>query len=222
MPFDEAAGFLITYGTAYYALVDRAALRAGETVLVLGASGGLGLAALELAKALGAHVVAAVSSEEKAAFARSRGADATLVYPSGPFDTAEAVKALAGLFKSACGAQGADVIVDPVGGAYCEAALRAIAWEGRHLVIGFPAGIPKLPLNLVLLKSCQVVGVFWGAFEARDPAALARHVSALFALYEKGAIKPAISRRFSLENAAEAIAALANRDALGKLIVLIN
>jgi NADPH2:quinone reductase len=143
---------------------------------VLGAAGGVGISAVELGKAYGARVIAAVSSEEKLAFAMKHGADDGVVYPAGPFDK-NGTKALADLFKKACGENGADVIYDPVGGDYSEAALRAIAWEGRLLVVGFPAGIPKLPLNLTLLKSCQVVGVFWGAFLRRDPAAYAANLA---------------------------------------------
>ena len=168
MPFDEASALILTYGTSIYALKDRAKLKKGETLLVLGAAGGVGLSAVELGKAYGARVIAAVSSEDKLAFAKKHGADDGVVYPPGPFDKAGA-KALADLFKQACGEKGADVIYDPVGGDYSEAALRSIAWEGRFLVVGFPAGIAKLPLNLTLLKSCEVVGVFWGAFARRDP-----------------------------------------------------
>jgi NADPH2:quinone reductase len=221
MPFDEAAAFLMTYGTSYYALKDRAALKEGETLLVLGAAGGVGSAAVEIGKAMGAHVIAAASSEEKVAAAKSWGADEGFVYASGPFD-AEGRKQLAESFKRACGEKGADVIYDAVGGDYTEAALRAIAWEGRHLVIGFPQGIPKLPLNLALLKSCQVVGVFWGAFAARDPRANAANTRELFALYEKGAIRPRVSKIFPLEQAGAAIAWLAGRKAMGKVVVKVG
>jgi NADPH2:quinone reductase len=218
MPFDEAAAFIMTYGTSYYALVQRAALKAGETLLVLGAAGGVGLAAVEIGKAMGARVIAAVSSAEKLAFAKAHGADDGIVYPRGPFDKA-GTKALADLFKGACGADGANVIYDPVGGDYAEAALRAIAWEGRFLVVGFPAGIPKLPLNLTLLKSCQVVGVFWGAFTRREPAENAANIRALLGLYAKGAIRPQISARYPLAEAGTAIAQLAARAVMGKIIV---
>ena len=162
---------------------------------MLGAAGGVGLSAVELGKAYGARVIAAVSSEDKLAFAKKHGADDGLVYPPGPFDKAGA-KALADLFKEACGENGADVIYDPVGGDYSEAALRSIAWEGRFLVVGFPAGIAKLPLNLTLLKSCDVVGVFWGAFARRDPKANAANIAELMQLYAEGAIKPLISERY--------------------------
>jgi NADPH2:quinone reductase len=218
MPFDEASALVLTYGTTIYALKDRGHLRKGETLLVLGAAGGVGIAAVELGKAYGARVIAAVSSEDKLAFARKHGADDGLVYPPGPFDKAGA-KALADLFKQACGDNGADVIYDPVGGDYTEAALRAIAWEGRLLVVGFPAGIPKLPLNLTLLKSCQVVGVFWGAFSRRDPAANAANLAELMQLYAKGAIKPVVSEHYPLAKAGEAIARLGARKAMGKIVV---
>lgn len=221
MPFDEAAALLMTYGTTYYALKDRAHLKPGETLLVLGAAGGVGSAAIELGKAMGARVIAAASSAEKVEVAKSWGADDGVVYPLGPFDR-DGQKKLAEIFKSVCGEKGADVIYDPVGGDYSEAALRAIAWEGRFLVIGFPAGIPKLPLNLTLLKSCQVVGVFWGAYAQRDPKGNARNGMELFALYEKGAIKPRISRRFPLSEAGTAISWLASRQALGKVVVTVD
>ena len=218
MPFDEASALVLTYGTTIYALKDRGHLKKGETLLVLGAAGGVGISAVELGKAYGARVIAAVSSEEKLAFAMKHGADDGVVYPAGPFDK-NGTKALADLFKKACGENGADVIYDPVGGDYSEAALRAIAWEGRLLVVGFPAGIPKLPLNLTLLKSCQVVGVFWGAFLRRDPAANAANLAELMQLYAKGAIKPVVSERFPLAKAGEAIARLGARKAMGKIVV---
>ena len=218
MPFDDAASFILTYGTSYYALKNRAQLRAGETLLVLGAAGGVGLAAVELGKAAGARVIAAASSDEKVALARRRGADAGVVYPPGPFDKAGA-RALADLLKTACGPNGADVIYDPVGGEYAEAALRSIAWNGRFLVIGFPAGIPKIPLNLALLKSCNIIGVFWGAFTRREPEANDTNTRELIELYARGAIKPEISEHFPLERAGEAIAHLAARKAMGKIVV---
>lgn len=220
MPFDEAAALLMTYGTSYHALKDRARLQPGETLLVLGAAGGVGSAAVELGKAMGAHVIAAASSEQKIEAAKSWGADAGLVYPSGPFD-GDGRKKLSELFKSAGGEKGADVIYDAIGGDYAEAALRSIGWEGRFLVVGFPAGIPKMPLNLALLKGCEIVGVFWGAFAQRDPAANARNTAELFALYEKGAIKPRVSERFPLGRAGEAIARLSGRHAIGKIVVTV-
>ena len=216
--FEEGSALLMTYATAIHALVDRGRLRAGQTLLVPGAAGGVGLAAVEIGKALGARVIAAVSSNEKAAVARAAGADEAIVYPPGPFDR-DSHKALAGLFKEAVGPAGADVILDPVGGDYSEAALRSIAWEGRFLVVGFPAGIAKLPLNLTLLKSCDVCGVFWGGFFARDPGRNAEHVEQLFRWWAEGKIAPKISGTYPLERAGEAIAALRDRRALGKLVV---
>ncbi|HEX8643816.1 MAG TPA: NADPH:quinone oxidoreductase family protein [Allosphingosinicella sp.] len=216
--FEEGSALILTYATSIHALLDRGRLQAGQTLLVLGAAGGVGLAAVELGKAYGARVVAAVSSEEKAEAARAAGADAVLVYPHGPFDK-EASKALSQRFKEAVGPTGADVIYDPVGGDYAEPALRAIAWEGRYLVVGFPAGIPKLPLNLTLLKSCDVCGVFWGAFAARDPNANAAHIATLFRLWEEGRIAPRVSATWPLERAGEAIAHMAARKAVGKLVV---
>jgi len=221
MPFDEAAAFIMTYGTSYYGLKDRGHLKAGETLLVLGAAGGVGLAAVELGKAMGARVIAAASSQAKVDLAIRHGADSGVVYPAGPFDK-DGTKALAGLFKDACGANGADVIYDGVGGDYAEAALRSSAWEGRFLVIGFPAGIPRIPLNLALLKSCDIVGVFWGAAVARDPKAHQQNVRELFDLYKAGKIKPYVSERFPLAKAADAIAHLASRKAMGKVVVTMD
>ena len=219
--FAEGAALLLTYATSIHALVDRGRLKEGQTLLVLGAAGGVGLAAVELGKAYGAKVVAAVSSEEKAGAARKAGADAAIVYPVGPFDR-DRQKALSQLFKDAVGPAGADVIFDPVGGDYAEPALRAIGWEGRYLVVGFPAGIPRLPLNLTLLKSCDVCGVFWGAFAARDPKANAAHVQTLFRLWDEGRIAPKISETYPLERAGDAIRAVAERRAIGKLVVEIG
>jgi NADPH:quinone reductase len=218
MPFDEASALVLTYGTSIHALKDRAKLQKGETLLVLGAAGGVGLSAVELGKAMGARVIAAASSQEKVELARKHGADLGLVYPAGPFDKAGA-RALADLFKGVCGENGADVIYDPVGGDYSEAALRSIAWEGRFLVVGFPAGIAKLPLNLTLLKGCQVVGVFWGGFTQRDPQANAANIAELMRLYERGAIRPLVSERYPLAKAGAAIARLAGRQAMGKIVV---
>jgi NADPH:quinone reductase-like Zn-dependent oxidoreductase len=219
--FEEGSALILTYATTIHALLDRGRLKQGETLLVLGAAGGVGLAAVELGKAYGARVIAAVSSEEKAQAARAAGADATLVYPRGPFDK-EQSKALAGQFKQAVGGEGADVIYDPVGGDYAEPALRSIAWEGRYLVVGFPAGIPRLPLNLTLLKSCDVRGVFWGAFAARDPQANAAHLQTLFGLWEEGKIAPKVTRTWPLAQGGEAIAHMAARRAVGKLVVTMD
>ena len=213
--FEQGSALLMTYATAIHALVDRGRLSAGQTLLVLGAGGGVGVAAVEIGKALGARVIAAASSQEKAAAARDAGADATIVYPTDDIDP----KALSQLLKDAVGPSGADVILDPVGGVYSEAALRSIGWEGRFLVVGFPAGIPRLPLNLTLLKSCDVCGVFWGAFAARDPERNAAHVAQLFRWWDEGRIAPKISATFPLERAADAISALRNRSAIGKLVV---
>jgi NADPH2:quinone reductase len=221
MPFDEAAALLMTYGTSQYALKDRAQLRSGETLLVLGAAGGVGLAAVELGKVMGARVVAAASSAEKLALARSHGADEGVQYPAGPLDKTQA-RALTDRFKAACGAEGAQVIYDGVGGDYTEAALRAIGWQGRHLVVGFTAGIPKLPLNLPLLKSCQIVGVFWGEFTTRYPAQHAANVEALMVLYGEGRIRPAVTERFALARGGEAIARLGSREARGKIVVIVD
>lgn len=216
--FATGASLLMTYGTTIHGLKDRGHIKAGETVLVLGAAGGVGLSAVELAKAFGARVVAAVSSEEKAAVAREAGADDVVIYGRPPFDKAQS-KALAEQFKAACGPNGADIVYDIVGGDYSEPALRAIAWEGRFLVVGFPAGIAKLPLNLTLLKSCDVCGVFWGAWTAREPAAFKAEVEELFALLKAGKINPRVSQRFSLDEGREAIALLENRQAMGKVVV---
>jgi NADPH2:quinone reductase len=219
--FVDGSALILTYATTIHALLDRGGLKEGETLLVLGAAGGVGLAAVELGKAFGARVIAAASSEEKAEAARAAGADAAIVYPRGPFDK-DGAKALSQLFKEAVGPDGADLVYDPVGGDYTEAALRAIAWEGRLLVIGFPAGIPKLPLNLTLLKSCDVRGVFWGAFAARDPKANAAHLRTLFRLWEEGKIAPKVSRTWPLAQGGEAIAHMAARRAVGKLVVTMD
>ncbi len=219
--FVDGAALLLTYATSIHALYDRGNLADGETLLVLGAAGGVGLAAIELGKARGARVIAAVSSDDKAQAARDAGADDVIVYPRGPFDT-EGSKALAQQFKAVVGPNGADVIYDPVGGGYAEPALRSIAWGGRYLVVGFPAGIPKLPLNLTLLKSCDVRGVFWGAFAARDTAANAAHVATLFKLWDEGRIGPRVSATYPLARGGEAIAALAARSVIGKVVVTLD
>lgn len=221
MPFDQAAAFIMTYGTSYYALKNRGHAKAGETLLVLGAAGGVGLAAVELGKSMGLRVIAACSSQEKVELAQKHGADAGVVYERGPFDK-DGQKKLAEQFKQACGPSGANLIYDAVGGDYAEAALRSIAWEGRHLVIGFPAGIPRIPLNLTLLKGCDVVGVFWGAAVARDPKGHQENVRELLELYAAGKIKPYVSERFPLERGADAIVHLASRKALGKVVVTVG
>ncbi len=216
--FEEGAALLLTYATSIHALVDRGRIAAGDRLLVLGASGGVGLAAVELGKAFGAYVVGAVSSEEKAAAVRAAGADEAIVYPHAPFDK-PASKALADRFKAAGGAGGFQLIYDAVGGDYAEPALRSIGWEGRYLVVGFPAGIPRLPLNLTLLKSCDVCGVFWGAFAGRDPAANRAHIMRLLDLWRDGRIAPRVTQVFPLERGGEAIARLGARTAIGKLVV---
>ena len=217
----QASALLMTYGTTIHGLKDRGDIKAGETVLVLGAAGGVGLSAVELAKAYGARVVAAVSSEEKAEVARKAGADETVIYGRPPFDKDQS-KALAQSFKDAVGPNGADIVYDIVGGDYSEPALRAIAWEGRFLVIGFPAGIARMPINLTLLKSCDIRGVFWGAFTAREPQKNAEHIAELFDLWKAGKINPLISETYPIERAHEAIAKLENRGAVGKLVVVMG
>lgn len=212
MDFPTAAAFLMTYGTSYYALKDRAHIQPGENLVVLGAAGGVGLAAVELGKAMGAHVIAAASSEEKLAVCREHGADATIDYST---------EKLKDKMKELTGGKGADVVYDPVGGDYSEAAIRATAWEGRFLVIGFAAGdIPRIPLNLTLLKSCQIVGVFWGAFVGRDPEANKQNTRELFDLFSAGKIKPYVSASYPLERTADALNELGERRAKGKVVVV--
>ena len=214
----DASALLMTYGTTIHALKDRGQIKAGETMLVLGAAGGVGLSAVELGKAYGARVIAAVSSEEKAEACRKAGADDVVIYPRAPFDN-DTSKAVANAFKSAVGPEGANIVYDIVGGDYSEPALRSIAWEGRFLVVGFPAGIAKMPLNLTLLKSCDIRGVFWGAFTVREPQKNAENIAELFTLWEAGKISPLISETYPLERAGEAIAKLESRGAIGKLVV---
>lgn len=220
MPFEDGASLLMTYGTSIHAYKQRGQIKSGDNVLVLGGAGGIGISAIELAKAYGCRVVAGVSSEAKADIARSAGADEVIVYPYQPLDK-DASKALAGAFKAAAGANGFDIVYDTIGGDYTEPAVRSIAWEGKLLVVGFPAGIAKLPLNLTLLKSCDICGVFWGAFAMRDPAANAANIAELFQLYADGKIKPRITATFPLEKGGEAIALLADRKATGKIMVTI-
>ncbi len=216
MPFDEAAAFVFTYGTSYYGLIHRGEMKAGETVLILGAAGGVGAAAIEIAKAKGARVIAAVSSEEKAAFCKELGADETIIYPTGEMDR-DAQKELSSALKSL---GGIDIAYDCVGGDYAEPTIRALNWAGRFLVVGFPAGIPQIPLNLTLLKSCQIVGVFWGAAIARDTKLLKSDLGALFQLYTEGKVRPPVTERFSLQEAAKAITRLTERKARGKIVLL--
>ena len=218
MSFEHGASMLLTYGTSAHALKDRGHMQAGDNVLVLGGAGGIGISAIEIAKAWGGRVVAGVSSDAKAAIAREAGADEVVVYGHAPFDKDQS-KALAEAFKAAAGPNGFDIIYDTVGGDYSEPAVRSIAWEGRFLVVGFPAGIAKLPLNLTLLKSCDICGVFWGAFAAREPARNRANIAELFDLYAAGKICPRVSETFPLERGGEAIARLADRSAVGKLVV---
>ncbi|HKX22432.1 MAG TPA: NADPH:quinone oxidoreductase family protein [Rhizorhapis sp.] len=218
MPFEDGAAFIMGFGTSYHALKQRAMLRPGETLLILGASGGVGLAAVELGKAMGAKVIAAASSEEKVRIALNHGADRGVIYPREIADP----KALAAMLKEACGPGGADVVYDAVGGQYSEAALRAMAWNGRFLVIGFPAGIPRIALNLPLLKGCSVVGVFYGAFAEREPEASGQNNEELMDMYRAGLIRPPIHARFSLDEAGDAIAMIVSRTASGKIVVVIS
>ncbi len=212
MDFPTAAAFLMTYGTSHYALKDRAAIRPGETLLVLGAAGGVGLAAVELGKLMGARVLAAASSDEKLALCKEYGADELINY---------AREDLKDRVKELTGGQGADVVYDPVGGSFAEAALRATNWNGRFLVIGFAAGeIPKIPLNLVLLKSCQLVGVFWGAFVGRETERHLANVRELMDWYRAGKLRPHVSATYPLERVAEALNDLAERRVRGKVVLL--
>jgi NADPH:quinone reductase len=213
MDFVTGAAFLLTYATTDHALRDRGALAAGETLLVLGAAGGVGLAAIEVGKALGARVIACASSDDKLAVCCSHGADATINYATE--DLRERIKALTD-------GRGVDVIYDPVGGPYSEPAFRSIAWRGRHLVIGFAAGdIPKLPLNLALLKGASVVGVFWGDFARREAARFAESIRQLTKWYGEGRLKPHVSQTFPLEKAAEALKAMAARQVKGKVVLTV-
>ena len=219
MEFPVAAALPMTYGTSLYALKQRANLQPGETLLVLGAAGGVGISAVEIGKAMGAKVIAAASSEEKTKICLEHGADEVFVYPSGNLDR-DQQKELSSKIKELTGGLGANVVYDPVGGSFSEPAIRAMAWEGRFLVIGFAAGeIPKPPLNLALLKNCQIVGVFWGAWTLMFPAEYEKNLQELFKLHADGKINPEISDRFSLEESAAAIAHLKDRKAKGKVII---
>ncbi|MEM8692582.1 MAG: NADPH:quinone oxidoreductase family protein [Pseudomonadota bacterium] len=220
MPFDEAASFIFTYGTSHYALKDRAALKAGETLLILGAAGGVGAAAVELGKAAGARVIAAVSSEDKATFCTELGADETIIYPR-EMDR-DAQKTLSGEIKKIAGPKGVQVAYDAVGGDYAEPVIRSMGWGGRFLVVGFPAGIPSIPLNLTLLKSCQIVGVFWGASVRMDPEGHVANMADLFRLYAEGEVKPRITARFPMEEAAKALDHIGDRKVLGKVVLTVD
>ncbi len=219
--FAEGASLVMTYGTTMHGLLDRGKIKEGDVLLILGAAGGVGMSAIELGVAFGARVIAAVSSAEKAEAAKAAGAADAVVYPLGPLDR-DQMKALSEAFKAAVGPEGADIIYDCVGGDYADPAIRSIGWEGRYLVVGFPAGIPKLPLNLTLLKSCDVAGVFYGAFAARNPERNRDHMHRLFRLWADGKIAPRITETFPLARGAEAIAKMARREAIGKLVVTID
>jgi len=220
LDFAIASSFFITYGTTYYALQERARMKTGETLVVLGAAGGVGLSAVELGKVMGAKVIAGASSEDKVALAKANGADVGFVYPSGPLSK-EQQKAFSDQIKMLTDGKGADVLYDPVGGDYAEPALRAMNWEGRYLVIGFAAGnIPRVPLNLTLLKGCDIVGVFWGAWMARDPKNGIASLRQLAHWISEGKLKPYVSAKYPLARAGEAIRLLMDRKAQGKIVVV--
>lgn len=211
MDFVPASALVLTYGTSYHALVDRARLAAGETLLVLGASGGVGLAAIQLGKVLGERVIAAASSDDKLRVCKQSGADELINY---------AAEDLRARVKALTGGRGVNVVYDPVGGAYSELALRDTAWNGRFLVVGFAAGeIPKVPLNLALLKGCSIVGVFWGAFTRNEPERNRRNNEELMRLYLAGKIKPHIHATYPLERAAEALNEVLNKRVSGKVVL---
>jgi NADPH2:quinone reductase len=210
MSYEVAASLMYTYGTSYHALKNRANLQAGETLLVLGAAGGVGLAAVNLGKIMGAKVIAAASTDEKLALCKEYGADEVINYTTE--DLRERLKSLTG--------GGIDVVYDPVGGDYSEPALRSMNWKGRYLVVGFAAGqIPNIPLNLALLKGCAIVGVFWGAFADREPKESFQNVMELMQFLQKGQIKPHIQKTFSLEEAPQALYDMLERRVMGKLLV---
>lgn len=214
LDFPTAAAFVLTYGTSYHALQDRARLQAGETLLVLGAAGGVGLAAVELGKLLGARVIAAASSDEKLAVCSQYGADELINYSRD--DLRERIKTLTA-------GRGVDVVYDPVGGALTEAALRSTAWGGRLLVVGFASGdIPRIPLNLTLLKGCSIVGVFWGEFTVREPKRNAQELAQLMTWLHEGRLKPHISATYPLERAADALHAIGQRTVVGKAVVVMT
>jgi NADPH:quinone reductase len=212
-PFVDAAAFIMTYATSHHALVDRAQLKAGETVLVLGAAGGVGTAAIQIAKVMGARVIAAASSDEKCALCKAEGADVTINYSQGN---------LRDEIKAATDGKGPDVVYDPVGGEFAEPAFRSIAWRGRYLVVGFAAGpIPSLPLNLPLLKGASIVGVFWGDYSRREPKANRAMLAELAGWYGEGKIKPVIDRRMPMAELKAAYAHMGSRGVKGK-VVLVN
>ncbi len=209
--FDDAAAFILTYGTTHHALLDRGALKAGETVLVLGAAGGVGTAAIQIAKAIGARVIAAASSDEKCALCRELGADATINYSRG---------SIRDELKTLTDGKGPDVVYDPVGGDLAEPVFRSIAWRGRYLVVGFAqGGIPALPLNLALLKGAAIVGVFWGDFARREPKANAMALAELAQWYAQGKVKPVIDSRMPMAQLPQAFARMGSRQVRGKLVM---
>ena len=211
LPFERAAGLTVTYGTTLYALRERAELKPGETLVVLGASGGTGLAAIELGKILGARVIACASSDEKLAFARAHGADETVNY---------AAENLRDALKKRGGERGVDVVYDPVGGPYAEPALRALGWLGRYLVVGFAAGeIPKIPLNLALLKSCDIRGVSWGAWTKREPMAQRGVMADIVRWCGEGKLSGHVHAVYPLEQTAAALNAIAERKVMGKIVL---
>ncbi len=212
MDFPTASAFVMTYGTSYHALKDRARLQAGETLLVLGAAGGVGLAAIEIAKVMGARVIAAASADDKLAVCKEHGADEVINYTTE--DLRERLKAITK-------GNGVDVVYDPVGGPYSEMALRSTAWEGRYLVVGFAAGdIPRIPLNLPLLKGCSVVGVFWGVFASREPKRNEQNLQELLTWFQQGKIKPLVSATYPLKDAAHALNDMMQRKVKGKVVLL--
>ncbi len=212
MDFVRASAFVLTYGTSYHALKDRADIKAGETMLVLGAAGGVGLAAIQLGKAMGARVIAAASSDEKLKVCRDNGADDVINY---------AAEDLRARVKAITAGKGLDVVYDPVGGPYSEPALRDMAWKGRFLVVGFAAGdIPKVPLNLILLKGCSIVGVFWGAFTRNEPEHNRENNWDLMAMYAAGKIRPHIHAAYPLDRAAEALNEVLNKRVTGKVVLV--
>ena len=212
LSFEEAAAFTLASGTSYHALVDRAGLQAGETLLVLGAAGGVGLSAVQIGHALGARVIAAASSQEKLDICKANGADETINYAS---------EDLRARLKELTGSKGPDVIYDPVGGALAEPAFRSIAWGGRYLVVGFATGdIPSLPLNLPLLKGASVTGVFWGEFARRDPRGNARNLQTMIGWMKEGRMKLHVSKTYPLEGAAQALRDLEARKVMGKVVIV--
>ena len=219
LDFKIAAAMGLTYGTSYHALKDRARIQAGETLFIMGASGGVGLAAVELGKSMGARVIAAASSEDKLQVCRDHGADDTLLYKTGGLSPDEQ-KAFSEEVKNLTDGKGVNVVYDAIGGDYAEPAVRAMAWGGRYLVVGFVAGyIPKIPLNLTLLKGTSLVGVFWGRFNAEQPKDARQNIIELIGMLQDGKIKPHISGVYPLEDAAKALTQMADRKVTGKLVV---